>query len=53
MLTAKDVRVEPIKAADASALIKRVHYSGKVTQNSQLHLGVFLDGKLESGKFKV
>ena len=47
MLTAKDVRVEPIKAADASALIKRVHYSGKVTQNSQLHLGVFLDGKLE------
>lgn len=26
--------------------MKRLHYSGKVTQNSQLHLGVFLDGQL-------
>ena len=47
MPTAKDIIVAPIKASDAAALIKRVHYSGKVTQNSQLHLGVFLNGKLE------
>jgi len=45
--TAKDIRVMPIKAADANALVKRVHYSGKVVQNSQLHLGVFLGGRLE------
>jgi hypothetical protein len=45
--TAKDIRVAPIKAADANELVKRVHYSGKVVPNSQLHLGVFLGGKLE------
>lgn len=45
--TAKDIRVAPIKAADANTLVKRVHYSGKVVQNSQLHLGVFLGGRLE------
>jgi hypothetical protein len=47
MATAKDIRVAPIKASDANALVKRIHYSGKVVNNSQLHLGVFLDGKLE------
>lgn len=45
--TAKDIRVAPISAADAIALVKRVHYSGKVVNNSQLHLGVFLGGRLE------
>lgn len=45
--TAKDIRVAPIKAADANALVKRLHYSGKVVQNSQLHFGVFLGGRLE------
>ena len=47
MATAKDLRVAPITAKDAVALIRRVHYSGKVVQNSQLHLGVFLNGRLE------
>jgi hypothetical protein len=47
MLTAKDIRVAPISAKDANALVKRVHYSGKVVQNSQLHLGVFLGDRLE------
>jgi len=47
MAGAKDLIVKPISAKDASALVKRVHYSGKVVNNSQLHLGVFLDGKLE------
>lgn len=47
MASAKDLVVKPISAKDASELVRRIHYSGKVTQNSQLHLGVFLDGRLE------
>lgn len=47
MASAKDLIVKPISAKDAAALVRRVHYSGKVVQNSQLHLGVFLDGRLE------
>lgn len=45
--TAKDILVAPITRADADRLVRRVHYSGKVVQNSQLHLGVFLNGRLE------
>jgi hypothetical protein len=47
MLTAKDIRVAPISAKDAAALVRRVHYSGKAVPNSQLHFGVFLNGRLE------
>lgn len=47
MATAKDIHIAPIKASDANALVKRVHYSGKIVPNSQIHLGVFLKGKLE------
>ncbi len=47
MASAKDLVVKPIGAKDAAELVRRIHYSGKVTQNSQLHLGVFLDGRLE------
>lgn len=47
MVTAKDIHVAPISAKDAGALVKRVHYSGKIVQNSQLHFGVFLNGRLE------
>ena len=47
MGSAKEIRVAPIAAKDASALVKRIHYSGKTVNNSQLHLGVFLHGKLE------
>lgn len=47
MASAKDIVVKPISAKDANAIIKRLHYSGKVVPNSQLHLGVFLDGRLE------
>ena len=42
MLTAKDIIIKPILAKDANNLVKRVHYSGKVVPNSQLHFGVFL-----------
>lgn len=44
---AKDIFVAPISATDAAKIVKRVHYSGKVVQNSQLHFGVFLNGRLE------
>lgn len=47
MATAKDIRVAPICAKDANALVRRIHYSGKVVNNSQLHMGVFLNGCLE------
>ena len=47
MHKAKDIHIAPICAKDANALVKRVHYSGKVDPRSQLHLGVFLDGRLE------
>jgi len=47
MASAKDIIVKPIKASAANDLVKRVHYSGTHTQNSQLHFGVFLNGKLE------
>lgn len=39
---AKDIRVAPIAADVAREFVRRQHYSGKVTNNSQLHLGVFL-----------
>lgn len=45
--TAKDIIVKPIKAKDATRIVKRIHYSGKVAANSKLHLGAFLNGKCE------
>jgi hypothetical protein len=47
MASAKDLVVAPIAPRIAGACIKRHHYSGKVVPNSQLHLGVFLNGRLE------
>lgn len=47
MASAKDIVVKPIKSKAANELVKKIHYSGSHTQNSQLHFGVFLNGKLE------
>ena len=47
MASAKDIIIKPISAQAANALVKRVHYSGTHTQNSQLHFGAFYKGKLE------
>ena len=47
MATAKDIHVAPISSQDARKLVRDIHYSGKVVQNSQLHLGVFLNGRCE------
>ena len=45
MGAAKNLIVRPISAGDANRIVKSLHYSGKTVNNSQLHLGVFLDGK--------
>lgn len=37
--------MKPITRTDADRIVKSCHYSGKVVQNSQLHFGVFLNGK--------
>ena len=47
MATAKDIVVKPIKSDIARNLVKKIHYSGKVVNNSSLHLGVFLNDRLE------
>lgn len=43
---AKEIVVKVIPAKIAMPFIKRHHYSGKVVNNSCLHFGAFLDGKL-------
>lgn len=47
MGSAKDIQVLPISSQDAAKVIKRIHYSGKVVNNSQLHFGVFINGRCE------
>lgn len=42
---AKNILIKPISQKDASKVIRSLHYSGKVVQNSKLHLGVFYKGK--------
>lgn len=39
---AKHLIVKPISAQDANRIIRSLHYSGKVVNNSQVHLGVFM-----------
>lgn len=42
---AKKIIVKPIAGKDAAKIVKNYHYSGKVAANSQLHFGVYLNGK--------
>lgn len=37
--------MKPISSTDASRVVRSLHYSKKVVQNSKLHFGVFLNGK--------
>lgn len=46
-MSAKMLVCKPITAREANAVIKRLHYSGGVVINSQLHIGVFYQGSLE------
>jgi len=43
---AKEIEVRVIPSQIGNNFIKRHHYSGKVVNNSNLHFGCFLDGKL-------
>lgn len=45
MGNAKNLIVRPVSPSDAARVVKAFHYSGKVVRNSQLHLGVFLNGR--------
>lgn len=42
----KEIEVKVIPSKIANPFIKKHHYSGKVVNNSCLHFGAFLDGKL-------
>lgn len=44
-MSAKHIIVKPISRQDADRIVKACHYSGKVVPNSQLHFGVFLNGR--------
>jgi hypothetical protein len=46
MASAKDIIVKVISSKDANEFVKKHHYSGKVVNNSSLHLGAFLDNRL-------
>ena len=46
-MSAKDLILKPISSKEANEIIKKIHYSGKVVNNSQFHIGVFYGGKLE------
>lgn len=43
---AKDIELKPINSKLANAFTREHHYSGKVVNNSQLHIGVYLRGTL-------
>jgi len=43
---AKDIILKVLPSKIANEFVKEHHYSGKVVQNSSLHFGCFLDGKL-------
>jgi hypothetical protein len=45
--SAKDIIVKPVTSQASRALCQKFHYSKSFVMNSQLHLGVFLDGKCE------
>ena len=44
---ARDLVVAPISQRDAVRIVRMFHYSRSVVRNSQLHLGVFIAGRLE------
>lgn len=44
---AKNIILKPITSQEANAIIKKLHYSGKVVNNSRIHIGVFYNGSLE------
>ena len=46
MSRVKDIVIKVRPANVANTFVKKYHYSGKIVNNSSLHFGCFLDGKL-------
>jgi hypothetical protein len=46
-MSAKNIRLKPVSSKIANPFVKKHHYSGKTVNNSQLHFGVYWNGKLE------
>lgn len=46
MVSVKEIIVKAIDSKSANEFVKAFHYSGKVVNNSKLHFGCFLEGKL-------
>jgi hypothetical protein len=46
MVSPKDILLKPVDRKTADAIIKLHHYSGKIVNNSQLHIGVFINGEI-------
>jgi hypothetical protein len=44
-MSSKDIIVKPISAKDGNRIVRSIHYSGKVDTRSQLHFGIFMDGR--------
>ena len=43
---AKEIELRIIPASIANPFVRKHHYSGKIVNNSKVHFGAFLDGKL-------
>lgn len=46
MPSVREIQVQPVTSAAAEQCVKRWHYSGRVVQNSQVHLGAIVNGRL-------
>lgn len=46
MVDVKQIRIKPIASKIANDFVKKHHYSGKIVNNSTLHLGAFYDNIL-------
>lgn len=46
-MSVKEIILRPIAPKIANELVKKLHYSGKVVNNSTFHIGVYYQGKLE------
>jgi hypothetical protein len=46
-MSAKNLQVRSLEARHANAFVREHHYSGKVDTRTQVHLGVFWEGRLE------
>lgn len=47
MFKAKDIVIKSINSETARQIVSMYHYSGKSTQNSQIHFGVFINNSLQ------